>query len=180
MTRETRVERLVDVYCADIEDPLQIVSLKEDLFYPLATLPEAVESMLRQNGTHRHFIFKYLTRRELIEIEKTCTENLVLSRALLNAFSIAGRVDVELRKTITEKKFSIFNDPDRLPSWTKSRLLQAIADDIWQNIFDALLDHPQTRKLKTILFGDLFKDKKNEKMPENFKLAHREKNSRSR
>jgi len=180
MEKEDRVERMMDVYCAGIEDPLEIVSLKEDLFYPLAALPEVVESVLKQNGTHRRFILKYLTKQELIEIEKSCTENIVLSRAVLGALSIAGRVDVELRNTIREKKIPIFSNPDHLSPWIRSRLLQAIADDIWQNIFDALLDYPQTKKLRIIFFGALFKDKKNEKMPENFKFAHREENSRSR
>ncbi|GAG90692.1 unnamed protein product, partial [marine sediment metagenome] len=109
----------------------------------------------------------------LIEIEKSCTESLVLSRALLNAFYLAGRIDVELKEVLSEKS----SISQRLNPWTRSRLLHAIADDIWQNIFDALLDDPEVRKVRKLLLQDLFMDGENGKMPKSSEPTHREKNS---
>ncbi|GAG20935.1 unnamed protein product, partial [marine sediment metagenome] len=42
MRPEERVERMVDVYCSNIKNPLERVCLKHDLFDPLAKLPEVV------------------------------------------------------------------------------------------------------------------------------------------
>jgi len=171
MRWEERVERMVDVYCGNIKNPLERVCLKHDLFQPLAKLPEAVEKMVSQNPNASGFCLRHLSKRELIEIEKSCTESLVLSRAMPDAFYIAGRIDVELRKVISERP-SIWQ---RLNPWTRSRLLQAIADDIWQNIFDALLDNPEVRKVRGLLLQNLFMDGKNEKMPKSSEPTHREK-----
>ena len=74
---------------------------------------------------------------------------------------MAGRIDVELKKVISDKP-SIWQ---RLNTWTRYRLLHVIANHIWQNIFDALLDSPEVRKLRFILLQDLFMDDENEKMP---------------
>ena len=156
MRWEERAERMVDLYCSNVKDPLEIVSLKLDLFYPLAKLPEAVEKIVSENGNASSSCLKYLSRSELIEIEKTCTENLVLSRAALNAFYIAGRVDFEVRKIFSEKASIL----QRLNTWTRYRLVQAIADNVWQNIFDALLDDPEIRKLRNVLLQDFFVDGK--------------------
>ena len=147
MRWEERTKRMMEVYCGNVKDPLEIVSLKLDLFYPLAKLPEAVEKIVSENGNASSSCLKYLSRSELIEIEKTCTENLVLSRAALNPFYMAGRVDFEVRKLLSEKASIL----QRLSVWTRYRLVQAIADNIWQNIFDALLDDPKIRKLRNIL-----------------------------
>jgi len=156
MRWEERTERMMDVYCGTIEDPLERVSLKQDLFSPLAKLPEAVEKIVSENGNASSFCLKYLSRSELIEIEKTCTENLVLSRAALNPFYMAGRVDFEVRKVFSEKASIL----QRLNTWTKYRLVQAIADNIWQNIFDALLDDPEIRKARNVLLQDFLVDGK--------------------
>jgi len=90
-------------------------------------------------------------------IEKSCTEALVLSRGLLNVFYLAARIDVELKEVVSEKS----SISQRLTPSIKSRLLHAIADDIWQNIFDALLDDPEVRKVGRLLLQDLFMDSKN-------------------
>ena len=156
MRWEERAERMVDLYCSNVKDPLEIVSLKLDLFYPLAKLPEAVEKIVSQNGNASSFCLKYLSRSELIEIEKTCTENLVLSRGVLHSFYLAGRVDFEVRKVFSEKPSIL----QRLNTWTRYRLVQAIADNVWQNIFDALLDDPEIRKLRNILLQDFSMDGK--------------------
>ena len=63
----------------------------------------------------------------------------------------------------------------RLTPWSKSHLLHAIADDTWQNIFDALLDDPELRKVGRMLLQGLFVDGKNEKTPESSEPPHREK-----
>jgi len=86
---------------------------------------------------------------------------------------MAGRIDPELKKVILERPSIL----QRLNPWTRSRLLQAIADDIWQNIFDALLDDPQVRKLRRLLLQNLFMDGKNEKMPKSSEPTRREKSS---
>ena len=161
MRWEERAKRMVEVYCNNITNPLERVCLKEDLFCPLAKLPEAVEEMVSQNGNISHFCLRYLSKPRLIEIEKSCTENLVLSRTMLSPFQMAGRVDFELKKLISERLFSL----RRLKSSTRYRLLRAIADDIWQNIFDALLDNPEIRKVRKLLLQNFFRDDKNGKMP---------------
>lgn len=171
MRWEERVERMVEVYCSNVKNPLERVCLKHDLFYPLAKLPEIVEKMVSQDSNASSFCLRHLSKGELMEIQKNCTESLVLSRAILNGFYIAGRIDVELRKVIRERP-SIWQ---RLNPWTRSRLLQAIADDIWQNIFDALLDNPEVRKVRRLLLQNLFMDGKNEKMPKSSEPTHREK-----
>ena len=157
MRPEERVERMVEVYCTNIKNPLERVCLKYDLFDPLAKLPEVVGKMVSENWNASRFRLRCLSKRELIEIEKSCTESLVLSRTLLNAFHLAGRIDVELKEVIREKS----SISQRLTPSTKSRLLHAIADDIWQNIFDALLDDPEVRKVRRLLLQDLFMDSKN-------------------
>jgi len=162
MRWEERAKRMADLYCSNVKDPLEIVSLKLDLFYPLAKLPEAVEKIASENGNASSFCLKYLSRSELTEIEKTCTENLVLSRGVLNPFYLAGRVDLELKKLLSEKPSIL----QRLNTWTRYRLVQAIADNVWQNIFDALLDDPEIRKLRNILLQDFFMDGKNDNMPQ--------------
>jgi len=164
MRWEERVERLMDVYCSAIEDPLERVYLKHDFFGPRARLPEAVEKIASQNGNVSSFCLRYLSKSELIEIEKDCTEALVLSKAVLNPFSIAGRVDAELKKVVSEKSSLL----PRINAWTKSRFLQRIADNIWQNIFDALLDDPEVRKVRRVLFNGLFTDDKNENLSKSF------------
>jgi hypothetical protein len=126
MRQEERVERMVEVYCSNIKNPLERACLKHDLFDPLAKLPEVVEKMVSQNPNASGFCLRYLSKRELTEIEKSCTETLVLSRVILYVFYIAGRIDLELKEVIREK-LSILQ---RLNPWTRSRLLQAIADDI--------------------------------------------------
>ena len=148
---------MVEVYCSNIKNPLERVCLKEDLFCPLAKLPEAVEEMASRNGNISHFCLRYLSKPKLIEIEKGCTENLVLSRAMLSPFQMAGRVDFELKKLISERLFSL----RRLKSSTRYRLLRAIADDIWQNIFDALMDDPELRRVRDVLLRDFFVENKN-------------------
>ena len=158
MRWEERVDRMMELYCSNIKNPVERVCLKQNLFYPLAKLPEAVEEMVSQDGNICGFFLKYLSKQELAEIEKSCTENLVLSRLILSAFYIAGRIDVELKKVISGKP-SIFQ---KLHPWTRSGLLQAIADDIWQNIFDALLDNPEMKKIRDMLLQDLFMEEKNE------------------
>ena len=155
---------LMDVYCSNVRNPLERVYLKRDFFGPLARLPEAVVRIATQNGNISSFCLSYLSKSELIEIEKTCTENLVLSKAVLNPFSIAGRVDAELKKVVSEKSSLL----QRINAWTKSRLLQSIADNIWQNIFDALLDDPEVRKVRRVLFNGLFTDDKNENLSKSF------------
>ena len=40
MRQEERVERMVEVYCTNIKNPLERVCLKHDLFDPLAKVPE--------------------------------------------------------------------------------------------------------------------------------------------
>jgi len=156
MRWEERAERMADLYCSNVKDPLEIASLKLDLFYPLAKLPEAVEKIVGQNGNMSDYCLKYLSRSELTEIEKTCTENLVLSRGVLHPFYLAGRVDLELKKLLSEKPSIL----QRLNTWTRYRLVQAIADNVWQNIFDALLDDPEIRKLRNVLLQDFFMDGK--------------------
>jgi len=173
MGPEERVEMMVEVYCTNIKNPLERVCLKHDLFDPLAKLPEVVEKMVSENWNVSRFRLRCLSKRELIEIEKSCTESLVLSRALLNAFYLAGRIDVELKEVLSEKS----SISQRLNPWTRSRLLHAIADDIWQNIFDALLDDPEVRKVRRLLLQNLFMDGKNEKMSKSSEPTHREKNS---
>ncbi|GAH42747.1 unnamed protein product, partial [marine sediment metagenome] len=165
--------RMVEAYCSNMKNPLERVCLKYDLFYPLAKLPEVVEKMVSQSPNASGFCPRHVTKRELIEIEKSCTESLVLSRAILNGFYIPGRIDVELKKVISDRP-SIWQ---RLNPWTRSRLLQAIADDIWQNIFDALLDNPEVRKVRRLLLQNLFMDGKNEKMSKGSEPTHREKSS---
>jgi len=157
MRPEKRVEMMVEVYCTNIKNPLERVCLKHDLFDPLAKLPEVVEKMVSENWNASRFRLRRLSKRELMEIEKSCTESLVLSRTLLGAFYLAGRIDVELKEVVSEKS----SISQRLSPSTKSRLLQAIADDIWQNIFDALLDDPEVRKVRRLLLQDLFMDSKN-------------------
>jgi len=157
MRQKERVERMVEVYCTNIKNPLERVCLKYDLFDPLAKLPEVVEKMVSQNWDASRFRLRCLGKRELVEIEKSCKEALVLRRIILDAFYIAGRIDLELKEVIREKP-SIWQ---RLNPWTRSRFLHAIADDIWQNIFDALLDDPEVRKVRRMLLQDLFKDGKN-------------------
>ena len=173
MRQEERVQRMVDIYCTNIKNPLERVCLKYDLFDPLAKLPEVVGKMVSQDWNVSGFYSRHLSKRELIEIEKSCTESLVLSRVLLNPFYMAGRIDPELKKVILERPSIL----QRLNPWTRSRLLQAIADDIWQNIFDALLDDPQVRKVRTMLLQDLFMDGENGKMPESSEPTRREKSS---
>ena len=157
MRPEERVERMVEVYCTNIKNPLERVCLKYDLFDPLAKLPEVVGKMVSENWNASRFRLRCLSKRELMGIEKSCTEALVLSRTLLGAFHLAGRIDVELKEVIREKP----SISQRLTPSTKSRLLHAIADDIWQNIFDALLDDPEVRKVRRLLLQDLFMDSKN-------------------
>jgi len=171
MRPEERVERMVDVYCRNIKNPLERICLKHDLFDPLAKLPEVVEKMVGQNWNASCFRLRRLSKRELIEIEKSCTESLVLSRTLLNAFYLAGRIDVELKEVVSEKS----SISQRLTPSTRSRLLHAVADDIWQNIFDALLDDPEVRKVRRLLLQNLFMDGKNEKTPKSSEPTHREK-----
>jgi hypothetical protein len=171
MRWEERVKEMVKVYCANIKNPLERACLKYDLFEPLAKLPEVVGKMAGQTWNVSGFYSRHLSKRELIEIEKSCTESLVSSGVLLNPFYMAGRIDPELRKVILERP-SILR---RLNPWTRSRLLQAIADDIWQNIFDALLDDPQVRKVRTMLLQDLFIDGENGKMPKSSEPTRREK-----
>ena len=154
MRWEERAKRMVEVYCNNITNPLERVCLKEDLFCPLAKLPEIVGKMVSQNGNAPDFCLKHLSKQELTEIEKDCTENLVLTKEILNPFLMAGRIDVELKKVISEKP-SIWQ---RLDTWTRYRLLHVMANHIWQNIFDALLDNPEVRKLRFILLQDLFMD----------------------
>ena len=161
MRWEERAKRMVEVYCNNITNPLERVCLKEDLFCPLAKLPEIVGKMVSQNGNAPDFCLKYLSKQELTEIEKDCTENLVLTKGILNPLCMAGRIDVELKKVISEKP-SIWQ---RLNTWTKYRLLHVMANHIWQNIFDALLDNPEVRKLRFILLQGLFMDGENGKMP---------------
>ena len=173
MRWEERVEEMVEIYCTNIKNPLERACLKYDLFYPLAKLPEVVEKMAGQKRNASGFCLRHLSKRNLIQIEKSCTESLVLSRALLNLFYMAGRIDVELKKVMLEKPSIL----QRLNPWTMSRLLKAIADDIWQNIFDALLDDPQLRKVRRILLQDLFRDGENAKMPKSSEPTHREKSS---
>ena len=156
MRWEERAKRMVEVYCNNITNPLERVCLREDLFCPLAKLPEIVGKMASQDGNVCGFCLKYLSKKELTEIEKDCTENLVLTKEILNPFYMAGRIDVELKKVISEKP-SIWQ---RLNTWTRYRLLHVMANDIWQNIFDALLDNPEVRKLKIILLQGLFMDDK--------------------
>ena len=157
MRQKERVERMVEVYCTNIKNPLERVCLKHDLFDPLAKLPEVVEKMVSQNPNASRFCLIRLNKRELMGIEKSCTEALVLSRVLLNVFYLAARIDVELKEVIREKP----SISQRLTPSIRSRLLQAIADDIWQNIFDALLDDPEVRKVRRLLLQDLFMDSKN-------------------
>ncbi len=147
MRQEERVERMVEVYCTNIKNPLERVCLKYDLFDPLAKLPEVVEKMVSENWNASRFRLRCLSKRELMEIEKSCTEALVLSRVILDVFYIPGRIDVELKEVLLEKS----SVSQRLTPWTKSRFLQTIADDIWQNIFDALLDDPEVRKVRRLL-----------------------------
>jgi len=156
MRWEERAKRMAGVYCSNLKDPLEIVSLKLDLFYPLAKLPEIVGKMVSQNGNAPDFCLKYLGKQELAEIEKDCTENLILTKGILNPLYMAGRIDVELKKVISEKP-SIWQ---KLNTWTRYRLLHVMANHIWQNIFDALLDDPEVRKLRIILLQDLFMDDK--------------------
>ena len=171
MRWEERVERMVELYCRNIRGPLERACLKHDLFDPLAKLPEAVGRMASQSWNTSRFRLRHLSKRELMEIEKSCTESLILSRAILDGFYIPGRIDVELKKVISDRP-SIWQ---RLNPWTRSRLLQAIADDIWQNIFDALLDNPEVRKVRRLLLQNLFMDGKNEKMPKSSEPTYREK-----
>jgi hypothetical protein len=171
MRWEERVKEMLKVYCTNIKNPLERACLKYDLFEPLAKLPEIVGKMVSQDWNISGFYSRHLSKRELIEIEKSCTESLVLSGVLLNPLYIAGRIDPELRKVISEKP-SILR---KLNPWTRSRLLQAIADDIWQNIFDALLDDPQVRKVRIMLLQDLFRDGENRKTPKNSEPTRREK-----
>ena len=156
MRWEERAKRMVEAYCNNITNPLERVCLKEDLFCPLAKLPEIVGKMVSQNGNAPDFCLKYLSRQELTEIEKDCTENLVLTKGILNPFYMAGRIDAELRKVISERPSIL----QRLNPWTRSRLLHVMANHIWQNIFDALLDSPEVRKVRHILLQDLFTDDK--------------------
>jgi hypothetical protein len=156
MRWEERAKRMVEIYCNNVTNPLERVCLKEDLFCPLAKLPEIVGKMVSQNGNICNFCLKYLSKGELTEIEKDCTENLVLTKGILNPLRMAGRIDVELKKVISEKP-SIWQ---KLNTWTRCRLLHIIANHIWQNIFDALLDNPEVRKLRIILLQDLFMDDK--------------------
>ena len=171
MRWEERVERMVELYCSNIRDPLERACLKHDLFDPLAKLPEVVEEMANQNYNASGLCLKYLSKRELMEIEKDCSESLVSSRALLNPFCMAGRVDLELKEVISERSSIL----QRLNPWTRSRLLHDIADDVWQNIFDALLDNPEMRKVGRMLLQAFFMDGKNEKMPESSEPPRREK-----
>ena len=164
---------MVEVYCSNIKNPLERACLKHDLFDPLAKLPEAVGRMASQSWNTSRFRLRHLSKRELMEIEKDCTESLVSSRALLNPFCMAGRVDLELKEVISERSSIL----QRLNPWTRSRLLHDIADDVWQNIFDALLDHPEMRKISRLLLQDFFTDGKNEKTPESSEPPHREKSS---
>ena len=157
MRPQERVQRMVEVYCKSIKNPLERACLKHDLFDPLAKLPEIVEKMVSQNPNASRFCLIRLSKRELMEIEKSCTESLVLSRTLLGAFYLAGRIDVELKEVLLEKSSIL----QRLTPSIRSHLLQAIADDIWQNIFDALLDDPEVRKVGRLLLQDLFMDSKN-------------------
>ncbi len=157
MRPEERVEMMVEVYCTNIKNPLERVCLKYDLFDPLAKLPEVVEKMVSENWNASRFRLRRLSKRELMEIEKSCTEGLILSRTLLGAFYLAGRIDVELKEVLSEKS----SISQRLTPSTRSRLLHAIADDIWQNILDALLDDPEVRKVRRLLLQDLFMDSKN-------------------
>ncbi len=161
MRWEERAKRMVEVYCNNTTNPLERVCLKEDLFCPLAKLPEIVGKMVSQNGNICDFCLKYLSKGELTEIEKSCTENLILTKGILNPFCMAGRIDVELKKVISDKP-SIWQ---RLNTWTRYRLLHAVANHIWQNIFDAVLDNPEMSKLRIIFLQDLSMDDKNEKMP---------------
>lgn len=156
MKPEERVQMMLEVYCRNINNPLERVWLKHDLLQPLAKLPEAVQRMVSQESDASRFRLRHLSKRELIEIEKSCTEALVLSRTLLNAFHLAGRIDVELKEVLLEKS-SVLQE---LSPSTKSRLLQDIADDIWQNIFDALMDDPEVRKVRRLFLQDLFLDGK--------------------
>jgi len=156
MRWEERAKRMVEVYCNSITNPLERVCIREDLFCPLAKLPEAVEGIAGQNGNAPDFCLRYLSKPKLIEIEKSCTENLVLGRGILNPFLMAGRIDVELKKVISERPFGL----RRLNISTRYRLLRAIADDIWQNIFDALLDNPEVRKARKLLLQNFLMDDK--------------------
>jgi len=174
MRWEERVETMVEVYCSNIKNPLERVCLKYDLFDPLARLPEVVEKMVGQNWNPSGFFARHVNRRELMEIEKSCTESLVLSRGLLSAFHIVGGIDLELKEVIRERPPSLLQ---RLNPWTKSRLLHDIADDVWQNIFDALLDDPEVRKVRRMLLQEFFMDGENGKMPESSEPPHREKSS---
>jgi len=174
MKKKERVKRMMDVYCRNLKDPLEIVSLKEDLLVPMANLPEAVERIINQNGTHRRFIYKHLTKEKLMKIEKKCTEDLILSMAGLNPLFIAGRIDMELRKTISEEESSIFQ---KLSPWTRTRLSKAIGDDLWQNIFDALRDDSETRKAGSFLLRDFLMERKNGKMSKSFESAYAKKDS---
>ena len=173
MRWKERVERMLEGYCNNIKDPLERVCLKHDLFYPLAKLPEVVEEMVRQNYNPSVLCFRHLSKQELAKIEKDCTESLILSRALLSPLCMAGRVDLELKEVVS-KRPSILQG---LNPWTKSRLLHHIADDVWQNIFDALLDDPEMRKISRLLLQDFFTDGKNEKTPESSEPTLREKSS---
>jgi len=173
MRWEERVKEMVEIYCTNIKNPLERACLKYDLFEPLSKLPGVVEKMAGQDWNISGFYSRHLSKRELIGIEKSCTESLVLSRVLLNPFYMAGRIDVELKEVLSEKS----SISQRLNPWTRSRLLHAIADDIWQNIFDALLDDPQVRKVRTLLLQDLFRDGENGKMPKSSEPTRREKSS---
>jgi len=113
MRWEERVKEMVKVYCTNIKNPLERACLKYDLFEPLATLPEVVEKMAGQTWNVSGFYSRHLSKRELIEIEKSCTESLVLSGVLLNPFYIAGRIDPELKKVILERP-SILKSPPHL------------------------------------------------------------------
>jgi len=143
------------------ESSSKTLPTQEKPFLPLAKLPQIVERIIFENGTHRSFILKYLSKVKLAEIEKSWVKHFILKRRSLNIFYALARLDAELKRVIPKKRLSFFR---KLHPVTRSHLLEVIADDIWQNIFDALLDEPELRKWKRLFLSELLGNERNYKI----------------
>ena len=143
------------------QSSLETLPTQENPFLPLAKLPQIVERIILENGTHRSFILKYLSKVKLAEIEKSWVKHFILKRRSLNIFYGLARIDAELKRVIPKERLSFFR---KLHPATRSHLLKVIADDLWQNIFDALLDEPELRKWKRLFLSELLENERSYKM----------------
>lgn len=143
------------------QSSLKTLPAQENPFLPLAKLPQIVERIILENGTHRSFILKYLSKVKLAEIEKSWVKHFILKRRSLNIFYGLARIDAELKGVIPKERLSFFR---KLHPATRSHLLKVIADDLWQNIFDALLDEPELRKWKRLFLSELLENERSYKM----------------